>query len=267
MSSGANGKKALTVKSIAAKKDRVVISFSNGEILNCSVDAYTEFRLYANKEISSAEFKKLKEYATNDDFYSKALSMISSRPHSEMEIRQKLIELKADAESRNKIVARLKQNGLLDDKQFAIDYAEELSEYKHEGKHLILQRLKDKGIDENILNKLQFPLKNEKNNALSWMESLNKRYAKSPNSKKYQQVKLALREKGFEPEAIEYALAKGYEDNPEREDRDKLKKDLKYALDKYEKKYEGYALRSHLFACLARKGYDYDDINNALEDI
>lgn len=266
MSSGANGKK-LSVKSVAIKGKRVVIALSNGDSIDCSIDAYTEFRLYAGKEVTSSELKKLKEYVASDDAYSKALVTIASHPRTVMEIRKKLIELKVDSDTRSKIVARLKENGLLDDKQFAIDYAEELSSYKHEGKLLILKKLKDRGIDEAILAKLQFSEKTEKNNALSWMDSLNKRYAKSPNSKKYQQCKLALRDKGFEPEAIEFAMAKGYENNPEREDRSKLAADLKLMKAKYEKKYEGYALRSHLFAALARKGYDYDDINNALEDI
>ncbi|MCR5491194.1 MAG: RecX family transcriptional regulator [Bacilli bacterium] len=266
MSAGKGGKE-ISVVSVEIKKSRIQITLSNKEVIECSPDAYTEFRIYENKVMSPAELKRIKEYVAQDDAYSKAISMISSHPRTEMEVCEKLKSMGTTLEARNKIIARLKKNGLLDDKQFALDYAEELSSYKKEGRNLILRKLKDRGVSEEIMNKLDFPSKTEKNNALSWMDSLNTRYARLPNNRKLQQCKIALRDKGFDPEAIEYAIGKGYEENSERDDRAKLKKDLQAALAKYERKYEGYALRSHLFACLARKGYDYDDINNVLEDI
>ena len=120
--------KLVRVDSVATKGKKIEISFSNGEKIVCSPDSYSEFRLYVGKEVGRLEFNKIKDYVRMESLYAYALGLIGVRMRSKKEVRDKLIAKGADLETHRKIIFRLEKQGLLNDKEFAFAYAENLGD-------------------------------------------------------------------------------------------------------------------------------------------
>lgn len=92
----------------------------------------------------------------NDDLYQRyldrALKFLSYRPRSEKEIRNKLTEKKASKEIVDKIIAWLKEQRFINDEEFARWWLEQRTTFRPKGERFIRLELKQKGIENDIIN-------------------------------------------------------------------------------------------------------------------
>ena len=86
-----------------------------------------------------------------EKFYNSSLRFLSYRPRSEKEVRDKLKSKKASSEIIEKIITKLKEKKFINDEEFAKLWIESRTRFKPRSLRLIKMELKQKGIDDEII--------------------------------------------------------------------------------------------------------------------
>ncbi len=94
-------------------------------------------------------FKRSRQLETEAKMYESALKMLTRRAHSVQEMKRKL-ERRSDNKLLVQVVlARLKENGMMDDARFAKQFARQRTENRKQGKFRIARDLRGRGIPDN----------------------------------------------------------------------------------------------------------------------
>ncbi len=265
MSANGSGN-TVTIESIKAKKNVFTLVFSNGDKMELSADTFTEFRLYAGKQMDWAEYERLIAFSRQDEAYRLALKRLSHDLYSKRDMREYLLGKGQDPRVVDLVLNRLIAADLINDKRYAVTFAEDIADLRLLGKNQIIFLLRGKGISPAILEILQFPREKELDKAIRFAQMGDKRYHRIPKNKRVQKLAYALLQRGFdESVAFEAAEKCATPDDPEVK-QNELDKAVELAIAKYSRKYKDYDLRQHVYAYLARRGYDYDDIKQACEE-
>ena len=261
MPSANSGKKR--IKSIKIFKDHVTLSFFKDEPLKISKEAFVSSYLYAGKDLSNKEINKLVEITARTTLRNYGLSLVSKKHYSEKEMLNKLLKKEDNYQVAKSVVAKLKENDLIDDNAFMQD----LIAWDNErgfGQNKIKKHLKEKGISDSLINKATFPTSNEKKKARLLLEKLEKKYDKYNSSSKRQHVYQALISQGYSVD-IAKEISSKTKMTSDKKEINLLHKDYEKAKIRYAKKYDGYQLQQKLYAYLINKGYRYQDIKKVLE--
>jgi regulatory protein len=101
-------------------------------------------------------FSKPRQLETEEDLYEVAVRALMRRAHSIHEMKQKL-----ERRSENKllvqvVMARLKENGMIDDARYAKQFARQRTEIRKQGKYRVARDLRARGIpDSHIASALE----------------------------------------------------------------------------------------------------------------
>lgn len=85
--------------------------------------------------------------------YNYALRLLNQRSYSEYALAQKLKHYNASSEDITKIIEKLRRLNLINDQAYAASLARTESQYRHTSCRLITQKLRQKGIDQAIIEK------------------------------------------------------------------------------------------------------------------
>src|ERR1700680_4255829 len=80
--------------------------------------------------------------------YDAAIKILMRRAHSVSEMKKALIRRTADEDLIQKVIARLKQNGLVDDARYAKQFARQRTEIRHQGKYRVARELRARGVPD-----------------------------------------------------------------------------------------------------------------------
>ena len=80
--------------------------------------------------------------------YEAAVKILMRRAHSVSEMKKALIRRTADEDLIKKVIARLKQNGLIDDARYAKQFARQRTEIRHQGKYRVARELRARGVPD-----------------------------------------------------------------------------------------------------------------------
>lgn len=158
-----------------------------------------------------------------DDFekyLNKALRFLSFRPRSEKEVRDKLESQKASKEIIERIINSLKDHKFLNDEDFAKRFIEQRLRFKPKGIRLIKLELKQKGIDQEIIDQAITSLSSHEDSALqNDLESAKKLVEKKISKYKgferqiiYQKLGGFLARRGFNWGTIKKSIDDSLED-------------------------------------------------------
>lgn len=151
-----------------------------------------------------------------DNYYNLILRFLSFRPRSEKEIKDKLKSKKADPSIIEKIILKLKEQKFLDDKEFVKWWIEQRTAFKPKGMILIKKELKQKGINEQLIeeaiNSLDFEIKSDKDKAKGLISKKILSLKGLPRQKIYQKLGAFLLRKGFDYETIKNAVDEIYKE-------------------------------------------------------
>jgi regulatory protein len=107
--------------------------------------------LRVGEELSAEKIASLKAADTREQALQYALRLISYRARSERELCQRLEQKGWDQTVIQETLDRLRQNGLLDDLQFAQDWIENRQSFRPRSARLLRQELRQKGLDEQTI--------------------------------------------------------------------------------------------------------------------
>jgi regulatory protein len=80
--------------------------------------------------------------------YDAAVKILMRRAHSVSEMKKALLRRATDENLIQKVIARLKQNGLIDDARYAKQFARQRTEIRHQGKYRVARELRARGVPD-----------------------------------------------------------------------------------------------------------------------
>ena len=178
-------------------------------------------------------------------------------------MREKLYDKGANKTQVDYVIKKLKESGLINDKAFVEEYIEYYNSLNY-GKNKIISKLKEKGIFEETLGKINFPVSVERKKAKNQLGKLEKKYDKYNSSQKKQHIYSALLSLGFDADIAKEVL-EGIKESSSKEENKKLERDFDKAFERFKKKYDKRELKSKLIGYLASKGYKINDIIKIIE--
>lgn len=144
-----------TITNITAqkrKKDRVNL-FLDGEYA-FSLSLFNAAWLKIGQELTAEKIEALKvedEYERGKEI---AMRLITNRPRSKKEVRDRMREKEIEEAVRERVIDRFEELDLLDDEAFARYWIDQRARFKPRGKPLLRQELRQKGVDQQIVNDL-----------------------------------------------------------------------------------------------------------------
>lgn len=125
---------------------KYAFSFSEAELLNVG--------LRIGQEFTTKELEELKDKATADKAYDRALNLIMRRPRSEWELRDYLKRKDYEEEMIQATLNRLSIRGYLNDLDFAQRWAANRRLLKSTSKRRLMQELRLKRVSDEIIQKV-----------------------------------------------------------------------------------------------------------------
>lgn len=190
---------------------KIVSQSSNPDRVNVFVDdkfltgidkfTWISHNLKVGADISPKLCEELKKQDISGKAYDKVLKLLSYRPQSVFEVRQKL-KTKFTPETIAETIARLKKEGWLDDQKFAEHWVKERSQTRLRSIIHLKAELIQKGIAENIIREIL----SQPELADQELETAAKLVVKFKHSKTPEKLRAYLARKGFRYGVIRKAL-------------------------------------------------------------
>lgn len=248
------------------------IKFSNNKIevvleeksFFISKENYIENPITVDSEISEEKIKSLLEYEDVVECKSQMIKLLNRKALSEFEVVKKIKESNVKIKYIQEIVNSLKNAGLIND-EFVAQLITEKELLKRKGKKAIRNLLIEKRIKEEIINKVFEEIDEEsyKDNFHKSVDKYLKMYDKKSHKLKENMLKQKLEELGYEGYLIETIFIDKNDTNElalATKELTKILKSKKMMLDNYEN-------INKIKAKLAMKGFSYDIINLAIEEV
>ena len=190
---------------------RFLVEFDGGETLRSTLEAVTDERLYVGKELDEKAFEELKRSSSKALDRQKALEMLSRRPYSRRELKDKLLRRGTDEQSAEDCIAWLDEHGFLDDGEYAGAVARHYSA-KGYGAGRVKSELRRRGIERELADETlaELPENTEKIDAY-----IARRLSDPKDRDSVQKIGAALFRRGYSWEEIRAALRRFDSDTEE----------------------------------------------------
>lgn len=109
-------------------------------------------RLSPGSYLSDPEIVDLQRQDGLYQVYDAALTLLTYRPRSVVELRSRLLRRSFDPELVDEVLAGLRQRGVVDDQEFARFWVENRQSYRPRGGRLLQAELRAKGVDREIID-------------------------------------------------------------------------------------------------------------------
>ncbi|MCA5011540.1 MULTISPECIES: recombination regulator RecX [unclassified Enterococcus] len=244
-----------------------LVWLSSGEKLRVSEDTLVRQRLLKGQELTETMIEQIKKAGSYDVGLQLSLNYLSYQLRSKKEILDHLKEKEILPEDRKKIVARLEEMNLLDDKSFSESYVRTLMRTSDKGPKMIEQQLKRKGLsDEDIQHGLTFyAMEDQVEVAAAAAQKAMKRYRTKSFREALQKVQIHLMQKGFNREVIDLALEGLAFKRDEEQEIDAIKKEGDKLWEKH-RKLDSYKRSMKVKQSLFQKQFDSELIQQYFDE-
>ncbi len=240
-------------KKVGKNKYKVM---SNNSEITLYEDVILKYNLLLIKDIDIDLLDKILEENKYYDAYYTALNYIEIKLRYKKEIISYLTKKGFDHELINKVIDKLEELNLLNNKNYIMAYTNDKINLSNDGPYKIKKSLLEYGFNEEDIDEYLNTIDDS-----IWIEKLNKIVNKKKNlmkSKSYYsfitKMKNDLYNLGYEKDMIEDSLKNiEYDSNA-------LDKDLEKAKRKFKND------KTKIISSLLRKGYSYEDINGLFKD-
>jgi regulatory protein len=181
---------------------RFLVEFDGGETLRSTLEAVTDARLYVGMELDEEAFEELKRSSSKALDRQKALEMLSRRPYSRRELKDKLLRRGTDEQSADECISWLDEHGFLDDGEYAGAVARHYSA-KGYGAGRVKTELRRRGIERELADETlaELPENTEKIDAY-----IARRLSDPKDRDSVRKIGAALFRRGYSWEEIRAAL-------------------------------------------------------------
>ncbi len=141
-----------TITSLKFQKqtaDRVNVYLDGTYVL--ALPALEAARLRVGQHLDDTEIAQLRALDIRQKAYDRALHYLSYRPRSAAELRRNLVEADFDPDTVEETLARLAEQGYLDDAEFARFWVENRQRFRPKGERALRQELRQRGLDADTI--------------------------------------------------------------------------------------------------------------------
>ena len=163
---------------------RVNLFIDHTFALGVSLDTVAKAKLYVGKTISAEEYAQLEQIESTDKAFQAALRLLSARPRSTAEVRERLERKDFAPEAIAAALSRLAQLELIDDAAFARFWVENRQACRPRGASALRDELRRKGIDPGVVATVlsdEALTGDEAGRAMTLARAALRKYANSPN--------------------------------------------------------------------------------------
>lgn len=175
--------------------------------------------LRVGQSLTTERVAELLEEDRAERLYQRALHYLSFRPRSELEVNQYLLAHEKDERVRGRVLARLKDNGWLNDQQFAAQWVENRVTFRPRGKKALLLELRQRGIKTDVIDQALEEL-DESELAYQAAQKVMVRYQGLDKRTFQRKLYEALIRRGFSYEVVQPTIHRCWQEshqNPEME--------------------------------------------------
>lgn len=145
--------------------------------------------------------------------YTRALKLLSYRPRSEKEIRDRLMKKEFDSMIIDQVIDKLKADKLLNDREFADWWAEQRQEFRGKSKYVIKRELAEKGVENEIADMAVSKAKDDYETAKAFLERKSRLFERYTGEEYTKKVAGFLQRKGYSWGIISKILKERNADN------------------------------------------------------
>ncbi len=154
-----------------------------------------------NDEISIQTIDKLKHQGQTNKAYNMALKLLSYRPQSTLEIKQKMFK-KFNLELINKTIDKLIQQELLNDERFTASWIKERSTTRLRSQRHLVSELRQKGIPQDMIMQAIQSILSDNDEIKTAVALVKKRLGQLEQQKIPEKIKAYLIRRGFSYKTI-----------------------------------------------------------------
>ncbi|NLP50117.1 recombination regulator RecX [Bacillus sp. RO1] len=227
-----------------------------------------KFQLVKGKELDELDIEEILYSDQINKAYNAAVHYLSFRMRTEKEIEEYLKEKEYESFISKEIVLRLREQGYLNDKEFANAYVRTQVNTTLKGRGVMEQELLEKGVSKDIIVDVleaEYSQETELEHAVKLVLKYAPKYKKDSFKIMIQKVEQALVRKGYAFSVIQTALEEAELEEDTSEEWEAIVKQA----EKYHRKYvglEGYQYKMKMKGALYRKGFGMDLIDRWLEE-
>ena len=129
--------------------DRFTVALEDGSEIKSSLGVVTDWRLFTGKDLDEEELAALRRDSSRSLARDKALELISRRPMSRKEVREKLLQKGADEDAAEYSADWLQEHGFLNDESYAAAVARHYAA-KGYGAGRVRSELGRRGVDRGL---------------------------------------------------------------------------------------------------------------------
>lgn len=147
-------KKITKIERQKKRQNRVSIFLDDTFFCGVPQELLIKLDLYEGKDVDEEEIRRVIEEKETEDARQKVLRLLDRRIYSEKEIRDKLKKKRYEDETIQIVVQDLKEISLIDDYSFAKAFVSDRLRLNPKGSFKISYELKQKGINQTIINRV-----------------------------------------------------------------------------------------------------------------
>lgn len=256
----------MTILQIEKNKNHLVVHFEGGKSYILSKEVLSEFYLYPNKQMSLEELTQIKSYSAMITHYLYALKILARAHYSKSDMRKKLMKRDVEPQIIDTIIKRLEDHRLLNDESYALNL---FSYYRksHYGPLYIREKLLSKGIDLDLIEKINLISEEEQNHSIAILiDKMNQISTKLSKNKLINQIYSKLARYGYDHHLINHQM-RLLKQNLTVDEKESIKKDYKRLYLKLSRKdIDENVIRQTIKAKLIQKGFNYSQIKQVMEE-
>ncbi|MDY4819680.1 MAG: RecX family transcriptional regulator [Bacilli bacterium] len=247
-----------TINDIYIGNKKIIIKLSDGSRLDILPFTYTNNYLFKGKELSDEDISLLKKDDEEGKLIDAANKILAKNNISVELMKEKLSWKCFDNEIVEKTIFYLKEHNLLNDYEYAKSLLNDLFA-KNYGKNRIIDFLKNKKIDPEVISSITFDEDEEYNRALNIIDKLDLKFDNYNNTMKQVHIHDALVRYGYSFEVIKKMI-----NNISYHQHDKemeiLRNEYPKTLKRYINKMTKDEAIDKTISYLLNKGFSYNDI-------
>lgn len=242
--------------------------FVNGEFeLGIDQATYVFFNLSKGMEVTNQFLQEIKDYDQYRQALNQAIVYLSHKKRTKYEIEKYLLDKDYTLELANQVIDYCESNKYINHEDYVESLKNTILKTTDKGPDHFERVAKEKGIESNLI--VSYKEKFEQEMSEDRIPNIAKKIMskkKQPPNRLKQTIVHTLQQRGYSFSLIQEHMT-NLNIEPTSDDVENiLMKDLERVYNKYQKKYNGYELRTHVVQALMRKGYTFDMINDKLKE-
>ncbi|MDR0199017.1 MAG: recombination regulator RecX [Streptococcaceae bacterium] len=238
------------------------------DTLYVTEDTIVKFMLGKERDYSEAELREVAAFAAYSRGKNAAIYYLSFKARTASEVAKYLQEQEVPEGNIGRILSELEELGLIDDRAYAERAVESAVLAAKSGPYKISQKLMQRGVAKDVIQKALsngFPEKLQLQIAVKTGEKKAAAIAhRTPAKLLRQKVQQTLVSAGFSYGVTNEAMDAIAFEKDEENEADLLAQEAEKVYGRLSRRYEGYDLKQHVMQALARKGFDWGDIDDTL---